>query len=212
MKQTSVWTVLGLLMGVLLITLPSSSFAKDWTSMKAGRFPATIDSAFSQCMYHAQASKAAVLKPFHCTEFKLSLESGKCALGQIPDGVWYDRMASTDSQGQTVSIGNSRKRLGSSTPAYECYLSDGVVLHWYTTTSASCNNVAVVGVAPKPKPKPKPQQCFWVSDGATYHQGLVVGTPGVHIHDEFCGHDINIPGSTTVIPGQTTTGARLVCR
>lgn len=249
MKQTPTWAVLGLLMGVVPISMvggpshaqPTSGFqnpiddlevvpgddgrwhgfAKPEYLLQTGGTPPTLKqmAAHPEGPRHFFRHENAYLAFKGGFEKTLGRELSDAAFVQIlgSDGV----RDTTDCVGRIktnrvndageISYFNRACRPG------EKLIEVKVDGSWHVVGSQGClNQVFEVyrPVTPKPKPKPKTQQCVWVDEGKEYHPGGVISSPGLHVHGEGCGHDLSIylPGTTMVLPGQVTTGARLVCR
>lgn len=78
---------------------------------------------------------------------------------------------------------------------------------WVVVASQGCFNL----VRPEQPVAAPAKVCRFVKTGQSEVGGQTTIVPGIHVHDAYCGHDINIAGVVVITPRGTQTSSRMVC-
>ncbi len=166
-----------------------------WRTMHANTYDATPASARAQCLRELSLGHVPGLSAQKCALLERKLETGDFEESRSQIGQNYHSVA---------GVGRDKvQQLNFEPRALLVNLGDGVVVHWFTGEDRSCNNIGFV----------KPRVCRVVQGPSTYRGDQFFSSPGLHVHTEYCGHDltIDLPGTMTMLPGYEIGSSTLVC-
>lgn len=191
---------------IMMITgwsAPSSALAQDaWREI--GTHPFTGSPA-EVCRLHAAQGNL----PYEdCMRGVAMQQSGQCVSRFLRDGetlhVSFTRDGQHGIEYKRVAFGQSVASDDPRRVAFDCDLGNGERL----VLPVTCGNWSVPSYSPKPKPQPPAPPKVTVRE--TYLPGVYFHVEGIHVHDAYCGHDIDIPSVSGMTPGAVQKSTTII--
>lgn len=182
---------------------PTGALAQDaWREIATHPFTGSPEEV---CRLHAAQGNLAYEA---CMRGVAMQQAGQCQSRFLRDGetlhVSFTRDGVHGIEHKRVAFGQSVLSDDPRRAAYDCDLGDGQRL----VLPVTCGNWSVPSRIATPRPQPPAPPRVIVRE--TYLPGSYFNVEGIHVHDAYCGHDIDIPGVSGMTPGAVQKSTTII--